>query len=59
LVLFDRSDEWVVDADGHSSRGKNAPLLGRELSGRVLMTVAGGRLAYEASTLAMPVDVTS
>jgi dihydroorotase len=29
------------------SKGKNSPLLGRELSGRVLLTIAGGRLAYE------------
>jgi len=28
-------------------QGKNSPLLGRELSGRVLITIAGGRLAYE------------
>jgi dihydroorotase-like cyclic amidohydrolase len=30
------------------SKGKNSPLLGRELPGRVLVTVAAGRLAYEA-----------
>ena len=29
-----------------ASRGKNTPLLGRELPGRVLLTVAAGRLAY-------------
>jgi dihydroorotase-like cyclic amidohydrolase len=29
------------------SKGKNSPLLGRELPGRVLLTIAGGRLAYE------------
>ena len=30
------------------SKGKNSPLLGMELPGRVLVTFAGGRLAYEA-----------
>jgi dihydroorotase-like cyclic amidohydrolase len=35
-----------VTADVLASRGKNTPLLGRELPGRVLVTVAAGRLAY-------------
>ena len=48
LVVFDRSDSWPVTAEGLASRGKNSPLLGRELPGRVLVTIAGGRLAYEA-----------
>jgi dihydroorotase len=48
LVVFDRSDSWLVTAEGLTSRGKNSPLIGRELPGRVLVTIAGGRLAYEA-----------
>ena len=50
LVVFDRSDRWTVTADTLVSRGKNSPLLGMELAGRVLFTLAGGRLAYEAPT---------
>ncbi len=48
LVVFDRSETWLVSADTLLSRGKNSPLLGRELSGPVLFTIAGGRLAYQA-----------
>lgn len=48
LVVFDRSDAWTVDAASLASRGKNTPLLGMELRGRVMLTLAGGRLAYEA-----------
>jgi len=48
LVVFDRSERWTVTPDSLASRGKNTPLLGRELRGRVLLTLAGGRLAYEA-----------
>jgi dihydroorotase len=48
LVVFDRSETWTVDATGLASKGKNTPLLGRALSGPVLMTFAAGRLAYEA-----------
>jgi dihydroorotase len=47
LVVFDRSASWTVSSAALSSRGKNTPILGRELAGRVLLTVAGGRLAYE------------
>jgi dihydroorotase len=49
LVVFDRSESWTVAAAALASRGKNTPLSGRELAGRVLLTVAGGRLAYEAA----------
>jgi dihydroorotase len=48
LVAFDRSARWTVRADTLASRGKNTPLLGRELAGTVLVTLAGGRMAYEA-----------
>jgi len=49
LVVFDRAERWAVGPDSLLSRGRNTPLLGRELAGRVLLTVAGGRLAYEAA----------
>jgi dihydroorotase len=48
LVVFDRGESWTVTAEGLASRGKNSPLLGMDLSGRVLMTMAGGQVAYEA-----------
>ena len=48
LVVFDRAESWTVTADGLASRGKNSPLLGMDLPGRVLLTMADGRVAYEA-----------
>lgn len=48
LVVFDRSESWTVTPESLASRGKNTPLLGMALRGRVLLTLAGGRLAYEA-----------
>jgi dihydroorotase len=47
LVVFDRSDAWLVSPESLRSKGKNSPLVDRELPGRVLLTLAGGRLAYE------------
>ncbi len=49
LVVFDRSDTWTVTPGSLASRGKNTPLLGMTLPVRVLLTVSGGRVAYEAS----------
>ena len=49
LVVFDRSDRWAVTPEALASKGKNSPLLGRDLPGRVLLTLAGGRLAYEGT----------
>jgi dihydroorotase len=48
LVVIDRSDAWTVTPDSLISKGKNSPLLGRSLPGRVLLTLASGRIAYEA-----------
>ena len=47
LVVFDRADRWRVTPVALLSKGKNSPLLGRDLPGRVVLTIAGGRLAYE------------
>jgi len=47
LVVFDRSAQWRVLPDSRRTRGWGSPLLGRSLPGAVLLTIAGGRLAYE------------
>ena len=46
IVVFDTGAAWTVTPEALASRGKNSPLLGRELPGRVLLTIAAGRLAY-------------
>jgi dihydroorotase len=51
LVVFDRADRWPVTAGSLASKGTHPPLLGMELPGRVVLTMAGGRVAYEAPTL--------
>jgi dihydroorotase len=47
LVVFDRSAAWTVTPEAFASRGKNTPLAGCELAGRVLLTIANGSIAYE------------
>jgi dihydroorotase len=46
LVVVDAGATWTVGPATLLSRGRNTPLLGRELPGRVLATIADGRLAY-------------
>ena len=46
LVVVDRGASWTVTAASLRSRGKNSPLLGRELRGVVRLTLAGGRVAH-------------
>jgi dihydroorotase len=47
LVVFDRSDRWTVTPEALATMGARSPFLGRELPGRVLLTIADGRLAFE------------
>ena len=46
ITIFDPTREWVVDTDSFSSRGKNTPLRGKKLKGKVMATVYGGRVVY-------------
>jgi dihydroorotase len=46
LVLLDLEEEWRVEAGGFRSRSENSWLLGQTLRGRVLTTVADGRVVH-------------
>jgi dihydroorotase len=46
LVLLDLETEWRVEESGFRSRSSNSWLLGRTLRGRVLKTVADGRVVH-------------
>ena len=48
LVLIDPNERWTVREDAFRSRSANSWLLGSELTGRIRMTVAAGRVAFEA-----------
>jgi dihydroorotase len=48
LALLDLDAAWRVEEAGFRSKSANSWLLGETLRGRVLMTVAAGRLAYAA-----------
>jgi dihydroorotase len=53
VVLVDPEAEWEPGADGWESRSENSCFVGRTLRGRVLMTVAAGRVAYRQRSFAI------
>ena len=48
VTVFDPDAEWVVNAAGFASKGKNTPLDGATLRGRVLATIVGGEVKYSS-----------
>jgi len=48
VLVFDPDAEWVVEPERFASKGKNTPLAGRTLKGRVVATVYGGKVVYQA-----------
>ncbi|MBJ7330023.1 MAG: dihydroorotase [Solirubrobacteraceae bacterium] len=53
LTLLDLDATWVVGEHGYESRSANNCFAGRELSGKVLLTVAAGSVAYRERSLRM------
>lgn len=49
LVVFDPQARWIVQASDLHSKCTNTPFLGRELVGRVDVTVVAGRVVFERS----------
>jgi dihydroorotase len=47
LTIFDPNLEWVVDIKDFASKGRNTPLAGEILKGKVMATIYGGNLAYK------------
>ena len=55
VALCDLGAEWTVGEDGYESRSQNSWCAGRKLKGRVLMTVAGGQVAYRLRSFSLGV----
>jgi len=47
VTIFDPDAEWAVDPGDFVSKGRNTPLSGSVLKGRVMVTVFGGAVVYE------------
>jgi dihydroorotase len=55
VALIDPEQAWTVGEEGYESRSYNNCFGGRELTGRVLMTVAAGRVAFRQRSFALGV----
>ena len=55
IALCDLSARWTVGEEGYESRSANSWCSGRELTGRVQMTLAGGQVAYRLRSFSMGV----
>ncbi len=53
LTLVDLGAEWTVGQEGYESRSDNSCFAGRRLTGRVLLTVAAGAVAYRQRAFAL------
>jgi dihydroorotase len=55
IALCDLSAEWTVGENGYESRSANSWCAGRRLTGRVVMTLAGGQVAYRLRSFSLGV----
>ncbi|MCH7699396.1 MAG: dihydroorotase [Chloroflexi bacterium] len=46
IVLIDPEAEWTVEPERFASKGRNTPLAGRTLMGKVVATVYGGEVVW-------------
>ena len=51
VTLLDPNMDWVVDTGDFASRGKNTPLAGSVLKGRVMATISQGKLVYKDDSI--------
>jgi dihydroorotase len=47
LFLFDPNVKWIYDVKQGHSKSKNSPFAGRTLTGRILLTLCQGAVAYQ------------
>ena len=51
VTIFDPDWEWVVDTGAFASEGKNTPLAGSTLKGKVMATISEGKLVYKDDSI--------
>jgi dihydroorotase len=47
VAIIDPEAEWVVEPAAFASKGKNTPLAGQTLRGRVVATIVGGKVVFD------------
>ena len=49
ITIIDPDAQWVIDPEKFRSKGKNTPFKGRKVKGKVLYTICGGKVVYDAN----------
>ena len=47
IAIFDPNYEWVLRSEDLATKGKNTPLLGTTLVGKVQVTISNGKIIYQ------------
>jgi dihydroorotase len=50
VTILDPEAQWILDKEALRSKSHNTPLLDRELMGRPVMTIVGGKIVHELGT---------
>jgi dihydroorotase len=50
IVIFDPDAEWTVDTTKFASKGRNTPLAGERLKGKVMATISWGNIVYRTES---------
>ncbi len=48
ITVFDPHAEWIVDPQKFASKGRNTPLAGETLRGKIFATVLAGKIIYQS-----------
>jgi len=54
ITILDPDREWIVDSRNFASKGKNTPYDGYKFKGKVVATIANGRIVYIDDSLLSP-----
>jgi dihydroorotase len=54
ITILDTDREWIVDSRNFASKGKNTPYDGYKFKGKVMATIANGKIAYIDDSLSCP-----
>ncbi len=55
VTIFDPNRDWMVDTNAFVSKGKNTPLAGSMLKGKVMATISQGKLVYKDESIKIEV----
>jgi dihydroorotase len=54
ITILDLDREWIVDSRNFASKGKNTPYDGYKFKGKIMATIANGRIVYIDDSLSCP-----